>query len=75
MPNENEQQIVTRAGLSVESWVNLEEIAAHIGVSKDTIRVWIKKGTIPHSRAGKQYKFKISEIDEWLKSGEAAKFE
>lgn len=58
-----------------EKWVNLKEIAAHIGVSEDTIRLWIKKGTIPHSRAGKQYKFKISEIDEWLKSGEAAKLD
>ena len=55
-----------------EKWVNLKEIAAHIGVSEDTIRLWIKKGTIPYSRAGKQYKFKISEIDEWLKSGQAA---
>lgn len=58
-----------------EKWVNLKEIAAHIGVSEDTIRLWIKKGTIPNSRAGKQYKFKISEIDEWLKSGEAAKLD
>ena len=55
-----------------EKWVNLKEIAAHIGVSEDTIRLWIKKGTIQYSRAGKQYKFKISEIDEWLKSGQAA---
>ena len=27
-----------------EKWSNLEEIAEHIGVSKDTIRNWIKKG-------------------------------
>ena len=56
-----------------EKWSNLEEIAEHIGVSKDTIRNWIKKGAIPHTRAGKQYKFRISEIDEWLKSGKSAK--
>ena len=58
-----------------EKWSSLEEIAEHLGVSKDTIRNWIKKGAIPHRRIGKQYKFKISEIDEWLKSGEAAKLD
>lgn len=26
-----------------EKWVSLKEIAAHIGVSEDTIRLWIKK--------------------------------
>ena len=44
-----------------EKWSSLEEIAEHLGVSKDTIRNWIKKGVIPHRRIGKQYKFKISE--------------
>ena len=52
-----------------EPWVNLEDIAKHLSVSHDTIRAWIKKGTIPHSRAGKQYKFKISEVDEWVRDG------
>lgn len=32
----------------VERWLSLEEIAKHVGCSKDTIRVWIKKGTIPY---------------------------
>ena len=52
-----------------EKWVNLEDIAAHLSVSQDTIRVWIRKGTIPFSRAGKQYKFKISEVDDWVREG------
>ena len=52
-----------------EPWVNLEDIAKHLSVSTDTIRAWIKKGTIPYSRAGKQYKFKISIIDEWVEKG------
>ena len=52
-----------------EKWSSLEEIAEHLDVSKDTIRNWIKKGVIPHRRIGKQYKFKISEVDEWLRKG------
>ena len=46
----------------IEKWVSLEEIAKHMGLSKDTIRNYIKKGQIPYYRIGKQYKFKISEM-------------
>lgn len=58
-----------------EKWSSLEEIAEHLGVSKDTIRAWIKKKAIPYRRIGKQYKFKISEVDAWVDSGESAKIE
>ena len=52
-----------------EKWVNLEDVATHLSVSHDTIRAWIRKCTIPFSRAGKQYKFKLSEVDEWVREG------
>jgi excisionase family DNA binding protein len=55
-----------------EKWSSLDEIAEHLGVSKDTIRNWIRKDTIPHHRIGKQYKFKISEVDAWVESGQSA---
>lgn len=55
-----------------EKWVNLEEIAEHTGLSKDTIRNYIKRNVIPYYRIGKQYKFKISEIDSWIESGKSA---
>ena len=55
-----------------EKWSSLEEIADHLGVSKDTVRNWIKKEVIPHRRIGKQYKFKISEVDAWVDSGKSA---
>lgn len=55
-----------------ERWMSVEEIANHLGVSKDTIRGWIKKETIPFYKVGRQYKFKISEIDAWVESGKSA---
>ena len=56
----------------IERWYNLEEIANHLGVSKDTIRSYIKKGTIPFYKVGRQYKFKLSEVDAWVESGQSA---
>ena len=58
-----------------EKWSSLEEIAEHLGVSKDTIRNWIKKDVIPYKRIGKLYKFKISEVDAWVESGKSAEIE
>lgn len=58
-----------------EKWSNLKEIAEHIGVSRDTVRNWIKKDAIPYYQIGKQYKFKISEVDAWVESGESAKID
>lgn len=58
-----------------EKWSSFEDIAEHLGVSKDTIRNWIKKDAIPNYRVGKQFKFKISEVDEWVESGESAEID
>ena len=55
-----------------ENWVGITEAANHLGVTKDTIRNWIKKTDIPAHRIGKLWKFQLSELDEWVKSGKSA---
>lgn len=55
--------------MELEKWVNLEDIADYLSVSKDTIRAWIKYEKIPFYKAGKRYKFKISEIDDYVRNG------
>jgi excisionase family DNA binding protein len=57
---------------TTEKWSSLEEIAKHIGVSKDTIYRWIANKQMPAHKVGKLWKFKISEVDEWVIKGEAA---
>ncbi len=56
-----------------DKWINLEEAADYLSVNKDTIRNWIRKDTgVPAHKVGKQWKFKRSELDEWIKSGKSA---
>ena len=55
-----------------ERWIGVEEVAEYLGVRPSTIRDWIKKGTIPANKIGKQWKFKKSELDEWIRSGRSA---
>lgn len=57
---------------AVEKLVSLEDIATYLDVSKDTIRTWIKKGNIPFHKVGRQYKFRMSEIEAWVESGKSA---
>ncbi|NLK22180.1 MAG: helix-turn-helix domain-containing protein [Epulopiscium sp.] len=56
-----------------DKWINLEEAADYLSVNKDTIRNWIRKDIgIPAHKIGKLWKFKKSELDEWIKSGKSA---
>ena len=55
-----------------ERWYSLKEITAHLGVSRDTILIWIAKRGMPASKVGRLWKFEISEVDAWVKSGGAA---
>ena len=56
-----------------DKWVSIECAAEYLDISRDTIRKWIKSGGgIPAHRIGKLWKFKISELDEWVKSGKSA---
>ena len=54
-----------------EKWISVTETADFLGVTKDTIRNWIKKTDIPAHKVGKLWKFKCSELDEWVKSGKS----
>jgi excisionase family DNA binding protein len=75
MANTNKKDTDTVNGVPVEKWVSLDFIADYTGVSKDSLRNWIKQGAVPCYRIGKQYKFKVSEIDEWVRSGKSAEVE
>ena len=55
-----------------EKWESLKDIAVYLGVTEDTIRNWIKKTSIPAHKIGRLWKFKLSEIEEWIQSGKSA---
>lgn len=55
-----------------ERWLSVEEIAVHLGVNRDTVYKWIDRKHMPAHKLGKLWKFKASEIDEWVRAGKAA---
>lgn len=56
----------------VEKWVTLKEVQEHLGVGRETILQWIAKRNMPAYKVGRLWKFKLSEVDEWIRSGGAA---
>ena len=55
-----------------EPWLSAEEIAAHLGVTKDTVYVWIADKAMPAHKIGRLWKFQASEVDGWVRSGGTA---
>jgi excisionase family DNA binding protein len=53
----------------IEPWFSVEDVAGHLRVSKETVYRWLKKGKIPAHSVGSQWRFKPSEVDEWVRSG------
>jgi len=56
---------------SEERWVDAAEVAKHIGVRKESVYRWIDRKGFPAHRAGRLLRFKLSEVDEWVRGGAA----
>jgi excisionase family DNA binding protein len=54
-----------------EPWVSVEHIAEHIGVTRDSIYRWIERKDLPAHRIGRLWKFKVTEVDDWVRRGGA----
>lgn len=49
-----------------EKWVSMKEICEHLGISRDTVKKMIRTKNMPAVKLDRQWKFKISEVDEWM---------
>lgn len=62
-----ERTMTTTQVAATEPYVATEELAAYLG--KPTSWLWnnVLKLGIPHVRVGRGYRFKVSEVDAWLR--------
>jgi excisionase family DNA binding protein len=47
-------------------WLSMDDVTAYLGIKRDTAYKWIKRKGMPAHKVGHLWKFKQSEIDEWL---------
>lgn len=57
---------------SIEKWSSMDIITDYLGVSRETVLQWISNRNMPAHKVGRLWKFKISEVDDWIRSGGAA---
>ncbi|MBU4175255.1 MAG: helix-turn-helix domain-containing protein [Actinobacteria bacterium] len=49
-----------------EGWVGVEEVAAHLRVSRESVYRWIEAKGLPAHRVGRLLRLRLSEVDEWV---------
>ena len=54
---------------SQEAWVYIADVAAHLSVARDSIYRWVEAKDFPAHRVGRLLRFRLSEVDDWVKSG------
>ncbi len=54
-----------------DRWLSVDEIAVYLGIKRETIYKWLAEKSMPAHKLGKLWKFRMDEVDEWLRSGEA----
>jgi excisionase family DNA binding protein len=57
--------------VTTEPWVSVEGVAKHLGVARDSVYRWIEARNLPAHKIGRLWKFKLSEVDEWVRAGGA----
>ncbi len=60
------------ADVIIENYISIDDAAAFLNIKPVTLRKWIKDKSVPAHRIGKQWKFKKTELEEWVKSGKSA---
>ena len=57
-----------------EPWSSVDEVAKHRGVAQDSIYRWIEAQDT-EQKIGRLWKFKLSEVDAWVRAGGAEAFQ
>lgn len=55
-----------------EPWVSIDDVARHLDIARETVYRWIETKGLPAHKVGRLWKFKLDEIDEWVRSGGAS---
>ena len=55
-----------------DRWLSVEEIAAYLGVVRESVYRWVVKRGMPGHKVGRHWRFRKEEVDEWVRCGGAA---
>ena len=53
--------------MSEDRWLSVDEIAAYLGIGRDTVYKWIDDKNMPAHKVGRLWKFRKEEVDGWVR--------
>lgn len=54
--------------MTTELWVTAEQVAQQLGIVKDTVYRWREHKGLPAHQVGRSWKFRLSEVDAWVRT-------
>ncbi len=69
--NRNKYYESRRYNMVDDRWLSVEEIAAYLGIKRETLYKWLAEKNMPAHKVGRLWKFRKDEVDEWVRTGEA----
>ncbi len=60
------------ANVPDDRWLSVDEIAAYLGIKRDTVYKWIDRKNMPAHKVGSLWKFRKEDVDHWVRSGKAS---
>lgn len=54
--------------MATELWPSVEDLAKHRGVAKESVYCWSESRNLPAHKVGRLWKFKLSEVDAWMRA-------
>ena len=51
-----------------EPWVSVEDVERDLAVAKDSVYRWVESRGLPAHKLGRLWKFKLSEVDDWVRA-------
>ncbi len=57
----------------IENWSTMKEVQEYLGVRRETILHWISLRGMPAYKIGRIWKFKLSEVDVWVRNNGTSK--
>lgn len=64
----NPSEVLDQVG---DRWLSVDDIAAYLGVKRDTVYKWIERRRLPAHKVGRLWKFRRNEVDQWVLSQNA----
>lgn len=53
-----------------DRWLSVNDVVEYLQIKRDTLYKWISRRRFPAHKAGRLWRFRLDEVDAWIRSSE-----